>query len=132
MDEESLNIGDILEGTVTNITNFGLFVKFKNGQEGLVHISEIANEYVTDISQYAVLGDNVKVKIIGLKGNKIELSIKRLQDKPQENPFLTQKTKNDGFETMMHSFLRKSDEKQTDIRRNLKIKQGVAKKRKTK
>ncbi|MFA5879045.1 MAG: S1 RNA-binding domain-containing protein [Candidatus Margulisiibacteriota bacterium] len=132
MIEDSLNIGDIIDGVVTNITNFGLFVKFENGQEGLVHISEIANEYVTDISKYAKIGDVVKVKVVTLKGNKIELSIKKLQEKQVENPFLNQTTKNDGFESLIHSFLKKSEEKQTDIRRNLKIKQGVGKKKRSK
>ncbi len=130
MSEASLPIGEILEGTVTNITNFGVFVKLTSGEEGLVHISEVANEYVTDISKYATVGDQVKVKVMAIKGNKIELSIKRTQEKPVETPFLNKRSKNDDFEGMLTSFLRKSDEKQTDIRRNLKIKQGMKKKRK--
>ena len=45
-------IGHIVEGTITNVTNFGAFVSIDGGEEGLVHISEIANEFITDINQF--------------------------------------------------------------------------------
>ena len=80
MSDEDLK-GKIVEGDVTNVTNFGAFVKLQNGEEGLVHISEIANEFVQDINQFIEVGNKVKVKVLGknTKG-KLELSIKQTQD----------------------------------------------------
>ena len=49
---------------VNSITNFGAFVKLENGEEGLIHISEIANEFVTDINQFVKLGETIKVKVL--------------------------------------------------------------------
>ncbi|NQY73386.1 MAG: S1 RNA-binding domain-containing protein [Candidatus Margulisbacteria bacterium] len=130
----SLNPGDIVEGDVSNITSFGAFVKLQNGEEGLVHISEVANEYVTDITKYVSVGDRVKVKIMGRnKQGKLELSKKRTEDKQKKDPlFIQSRSKDEVFENKLNSFLKRSEEKQIDIRRNLKVKQGIAnKKRKT-
>ena len=130
----SLNPGDIVEGDVSNITSYGAFVKLQNGEEGLVHISEVANEYVTDITKYVSVGDRVKVKIMGRnKQGKLELSKKRTEDKQKKDPlFIQSRSKDEVFENKLNSFLKRSEEKQIDIRRNLKVKQGIAnKKRKT-
>ena len=78
-----LNIGDIIEGVVSGVVNFGLFVTF-NGLEGLVHISEIAWGHVDDPSNFAKLGDKIRVKIIGIDGEKISLSLKKMSDNPWE------------------------------------------------
>ena len=78
-----LNIGDIIEGSVSGVVNFGVFVTF-NGLEGLVHISEIAWGHVDDPSNFAKLGDKIRVKIIGIEGEKISLSLKKMSDNPWE------------------------------------------------
>ncbi|HOL78480.1 MAG TPA: S1 RNA-binding domain-containing protein, partial [Clostridiales bacterium] len=57
-----LQVGDIVEGKVTGITNFGAFIELPDGQTGLVHISEVAAEYVKDINQFLKQNDLVKVK----------------------------------------------------------------------
>jgi len=80
---EGLKIGDIKEGRVSGLVKFGLFVAF-DGLEGLVHISEIAWGHVKNPSEYASVGDKVKVKIIGLDGEKLSLSIKQLAKDPWE------------------------------------------------
>lgn len=80
---ESLKVGEEKEGLVTGIVKFGLFVAF-DGLEGLVHISEIAWGHVKNPSEYAEVGDRVKVKIIGLDGEKLSLSIKQLTKDPWE------------------------------------------------
>jgi S1 RNA binding domain protein len=130
-------IGKIVDGVVSNVAKFGAFVKLENGEEGLVHISEVANQYVTEISGFVSVDDKVSVKI--LKRNdkgKLELSMKQSSMKENSAPkeaatlFIHKKTKNEGFEDRMTLFLKKSDEKQVDIRRNLKHKQGVSKKKK--
>jgi S1 RNA binding domain protein len=76
-----LTVGAILEGKVKSITNFGAFIALPENKTGLVHISEVANAYVSDIRQHLTEGQDVKVMVIGLENGKINLSIKRLQAK---------------------------------------------------
>ena len=87
MEEEKhymeLTVGTILEGKVKSITNFGAFVALPENKTGMVHISEVANAYVSDIRQHLTEGQDVKVVVIGAENGKINLSIKRLEPKPQ-------------------------------------------------
>ena len=76
-------MGAVLEGKVKSITNFGAFVALPENKTGMVHISEIANAYVSDIRQHLTEGQDVKVMVIGTDNGKINLSIKRLEAKPQ-------------------------------------------------
>ena len=80
-----LTVGDILEGKVKSITNFGAFVSLPENKTGMVHISEVANAYVSDIRQHLTENQEVKVMVIGLENGKINLSIKRLEPKPQRD-----------------------------------------------
>lgn len=75
-------IGDILDGTITGIVDFGVFVKVEDGLEGLVHISEIDWALVEDPRALFKVGEKVKVKVIEIKENKISLSIKALKENP--------------------------------------------------
>lgn len=129
----SYEIGSIIEGEVTHVAVFGAFVRLENGEEGLVHISEVANEYVTDIKQFVNVGQVVKVKVLTInEKNKLELSIKKAIEPTQGDGalFIHKKTKNVDFEDKISGFMKRSEEKQIDIRRNLKTKQGITKKRK--
>ena len=78
-----LTVGAVLEGKVKTITNFGAFISLPENKTGLVHISEVANAYVSDIRQHLTEGQDVKVMVIGTENGKINLSIKRLEPKPQ-------------------------------------------------
>lgn len=78
-----LTVGAVLEGKVKTITNFGAFVALADNKTGMVHISEVANTYVSDIRQHLNEGQDVKVMVIGTDNGKINLSIKRLEAKPQ-------------------------------------------------
>ncbi len=78
---ETLKEGDIIEGVVSGILTYGLFVTF-DGLEGLVHVSEIDWGHVNNPNKFAKVGQKVKVKVIGLDSDKISLSIKRLQENP--------------------------------------------------
>ncbi len=78
-----LTVGTVLEGKVKSITNFGAFVSLPENKTGMVHISEVANAYVSDIRQHLTEGQDVKVVVIGNENGKINLSIKRLEPKPQ-------------------------------------------------
>ena len=77
-------MGAVLEGKVKSITNFGAFIALPENKTGMVHISEIANAYVSDIRQHLTEGQDVKVMVINLDGGKVNLSIKRLEPKPQQ------------------------------------------------
>ena len=78
-----LTVGAVLEGKVKTITNFGAFIALGENKTGMVHISEVANTYVSDIRQHLTEGQDVKVVVIGVDGGKVNLSIKRLEAKPQ-------------------------------------------------
>lgn len=74
----SIEVGNILPGKVTGITNFGAFVDLGNRKTGLVHISEVSNSYVKDIKDVLTVGDEVQVKVMEIAGDgKISLSIRR-------------------------------------------------------
>ena len=126
-------IGKIVEGEVTNVTNFGAFVKLSEAkEEGLVHTSEVANEYITEIDRFVKVGDAVTVKIMTRNDKgKLELSMKRAMPKVEKpSLFINKKSQDTNFEDRMSSFLKKSEEKQIDVRRNMKNKQGITKKKK--
>ena len=80
-----LTVGAILEGKIKSITNFGAFVSLPENKTGMVHISEVANTYVSDIRQHLTEGQDVKVMVIGTDNGKVNLSIKRLEAKPQRD-----------------------------------------------
>ena len=80
-----LEIGSVLEGKVTGITKFGAFVSLPEGKSGLVHISEIANSYVSDVNEHLQLGQSVKVRVMNVtEDGKINLSIKRAEERAPE------------------------------------------------
>jgi uncharacterized protein len=83
-----LKDGMELEGTVTNVTNFGAFVDIGVHQDGLVHISELSHKYVQDARQAVKVGDIVKVKVIGVDSGmkRISLSMKATVPKPARHP----------------------------------------------
>jgi S1 RNA binding domain protein len=105
----ALEVGQIVEGKVTGITNFGAFIELPNGQTGLVHISEVADEYVKDVNQFLKQNDLVKVKVLNLdKG--------RMERVPKQNL--------QNFEDKLAKFMKDSDERQSSLRRNADAKRG--------
>ena len=73
-----ITVGQIVEGKITGITNFGVFVDLGDGKSGLVHISEVARTYVSDIKEHFKIGDVVKMKVLTIGDDgKISLSIKK-------------------------------------------------------
>ncbi len=93
-----LKEGMELEGTVTNVTNFGAFVDVGVRQDGLVHISELSHRYVSDPRQAVQVGDVVKVKVIGVDSavKRISLSVKAALPKPQPDPRRKMPARTDG------------------------------------
>lgn len=78
-----VEVGKIYEGKVTGITKYGAFVEVGEKTTGMVHISEVANHFVSDINECLSVGQTVKVKVIKVENGKIALSIKRTLDKPE-------------------------------------------------
>ncbi len=132
-----IDIGAIYDGTVTGLSKFGAFVKLDNGTSGMVHISEVASEYVSDISQHLAEGDKVKVKVLEInEKGKVSLSIKKAmpeQEKPKPAKPRPQNKNTDrgwkgapqqesnapmSFEDMMAKFKAQSEDKMSDIKRS--------------
>lgn len=128
-----LTVGAILEGKVKSITNFGAFISLPEGKTGMVHISEVANAYVSDIRQHLTEGQTVKVQVIAVDpSGKVNLSIKRLEPKqPQSKPGANRsrpsrpaapeqaaapKTQEQIFEERLKQFMSESDSKISGIR----------------
>jgi S1 RNA binding domain protein len=138
----SLEVGAILEGEVTGITNFGAFVQLPEGKIGLVHISEVSNVYVKDVHDFLKEHDKVKVKVLSVdERGKVGLSIKQLtpppapQPKPQR-PQMENKERRGprpqaakvapalSFEDKLSKFLKDSDDRMLDLKRNTESKRG--------
>lgn len=134
-----LEVGAIVEGKVTGFTAFGAFVDLEDGKKGMVHISEVASEYVKEIKDHLKIGQTVKVKVISIaEDGKISLSIKKAmeQPKPQQRPrsnaprrssnanvwqgSKSADTAPQSFESMMAKFKQESDEKMSDLKRDSK------------
>ena len=129
-----LTIGAILDGKVKSITNFGAFIALPENKTGLVHISEVANTYVSDVREHLTEGQDVKVMVLSAEAGKINLSIKRLEARPQreeraprkENaprpvrsaptPPPAPKTADQLFEEKLKAFMSESDSKISSIR----------------
>ena len=139
-------IGAILEGKVTGITNFGAFVELPDKTTGMVHISEVSSTFIKDIHEKISEGDVVKVKVIDINDKgKIALSIKKALpqeeeskpkrpagDKPKRSqpPVWTgtqrSEPENMSFEDMMAKFKSISDDKMSDLKKNNVAKRGAS------
>lgn len=117
----SVNVGSIVEGVVTSITRFGAFVLLPSGETGLVHISEVANTYVKDINEFLKKDDVVRVKVLSVEGDgRVGLSIKQAQPGNKKRS----SAPDPSFEDKLNRFLKESDERQQDIKKNTESKRG--------
>ncbi len=145
----AIEVGSIVEGEVTGITNFGAFLQLPEGKVGLIHISEVSNVYVKDVRDFLTEHQKVKVKVLSIDDRgKIGLSLKQLEPK-QEAPARAPKPKfpqnqdrrparaaggrNSGggrpsgpmtFEDKLSRFMKESDDRLLDLRRNTESKRG--------
>ena len=136
-----LEVGMILEGKVTGITNFGAFIELPEGKTGMVHISEVDSDYVKEIKDYLEEGQLVKVKVMNISENgKVALSIKKAVENEKQRKYSKpsskfEKTNNSSgntnntnatsnFEDMMSKFKKASDEKMLDLKRVTESKRG--------
>ncbi len=123
----SVEAGTIVEGTVVKITHYGAFVELPGGKSGLVHISEIADTYVKDVRDYIKEQERIKVKVLGVnEKGKLDLSLKQAFS-PEERVIRARaKT---SFEDKLKAFMKESDERLLDLKRNTEAKRGGGKKR---
>src|SRR5579875_2251701 len=125
----SLVVGSVVEGVVTGITNFGAFVELPSGQTGLVHISEVADAYVKDINEFLKKTDKVKVKILSVDpgGKKIGLSIRQAQEGASARRGAGRgrgRPMPGSFEDKLKRFMKESEERLGDLKRNTEGKRG--------
>ena len=117
----SIEVGSKLRGKVTGITNFGAFVEIEKGKTGLVHISEVADNYVKDINDHLKVGEEVEVKVINVeKDGKIGLSIKKAKDRPRRNT----REQQENFEAKISRFLRDSEDRLASSKKHTESKRG--------
>jgi S1 RNA binding domain protein len=141
----AVTVGTVVEGTVVGITNFGAFVQIEGAGTGLVHISEIANEYVRDVNNHLKMNEKVKVKVLNVDtaNGKMDLSLKQAAvpdgavGVAAGPPVLPRSYRRSGrgkrelpegadpvFEEKLSKFLKSSEERLLDIKRNLEAKRG--------
>ncbi len=129
-----LTVGAVLEGKVKSITNFGAFISLPDNTTGLVHISEVANAYVSDVRAHLTEGQDVKVLVLSAEAGKVNLSIKRLETASRQDarparreqasrqartaptPPPAPKTADQLFEEKLKQFMSESDSKISSIR----------------
>lgn len=137
--------GVIVSGKVTGLTDFGAFVELEGGKTGMVHISEVAPNYVKDIKEHLAVGQEINAKVISVSPEgKISLSIRKLNEQPREKEQRqpqqrTQRPRQDrrpapnvwngqksdspasgekmSLDDMIASFKKQSEEKQTALKR---------------
>jgi len=133
-----IEIGSEVEGKISGIAKFGAFVELPEGAAGLIHVSQVANTFVDDIGKHLKVGDIVKVKVLGsAKPGKYDLSIKQVGQaaqaawQPKRRAPRDDKSKPVAgtFEDKISKFLKQSEDKLVDWKRNLESKQGGGKKK---
>lgn len=149
----NLEIGSFVEGRIVDIVKFGVFVKIKGEKTGLVHISQISDEFVRNISDYVTVGSDIVAKVISIddKG-RVQLSMKDVPPEKaaqfkksveeknpssssqpiSETPFYRNKNappKEENFESKMKKFLRQSEDRLIDLKRSTESKRSGGKRK---
>lgn len=134
----AIEVGAVVEGEVTGITNFGAFLQLPEGKVGLIHISEVSNVYVKDIHDFLKEHQKVRAKVLSIDARgKIALSLKQLEEKPEtpakpvrpkEAPVVEKRAPRQtgplSFEDKLSKFMKDSDDRLLDLRRNTESKRG--------
>lgn len=124
----SISVGDIVEGKVTGITKFGAFVECEDGTKGLVHISQISNDYIEKVEDVLKVNDVVKCKVMSIEDKKVSFSIKECLPKKEHKKEFTKNTYSDDsnvdkdsnkestFDDLLTKFMKESNERLDSIR----------------
>ncbi len=140
-----LAVGNIVTGKVTTITKFGAFIALPEGKSGLVHISEVAPTFVSDVHDFLSEGQEVSVKVLAITPEgKINLSVKQAMPRPQrparreaparrvpQQPAAAPaEPAEQTFEDKLKQFMSLSDSKQSELNRYMAGKRGGSRRRK--
>lgn len=134
-------LDSIVDGTVTSVMPFGVFVDIGSDESGLVHISELSNNYVKDINEFVKKGDAVKVKVVRIDDDgKISLSMKQAENKPEKREkrektqrvsarpdsydWTARPSEEMSFEDRLSKFKHESEEKIRDSKRRMENKRS--------
>ncbi len=134
----TVEVGQVIEGTVTGITHFGAFVALPNGKTGLVHISEVADTYVRDINDFLHEQDTVRVKVLSMDDRgKVALSIRQANPNAAPGPRTGgggggRRPRSGGggrggapsFEDKLSRFMKDSESRLSDLRKSNDSKRG--------
>ena len=103
MEEKIANVkvGSVVKGKVESLQTYGAFVRLEDGLSGLVHVSQISRKRVKSPKDVLSVGDEVTVKIIGLKDGKISLSMKALEEKDEEEDIKVEIPKSENIGTSL-------------------------------
>lgn len=142
-----LEIGKIYTGKVKGIAQYGAFIDIEGGGTGMVHISEISNTFVSEVREFLTMGQEVKVKVIGInEQGKVSLSIKKADDgnapapekkpikkerRPKPNIYEPKKSVPQSemtFDDMLAHFKQSSEERIGDLKRSTDRKNGTRRK----
>jgi S1 RNA binding domain protein len=119
-DASAVSVGDVVNGTVERIVNYGAFVRLENGQKAMIHISELSYNYVKNVGDVLTLSQQVTAKVIKIdEKGRIDLSIKALQVK-EPRPV----RREEDFEKKLTSFMKQSEEKIADLNSKVKDSRG--------
>jgi S1 RNA binding domain protein len=140
----AIEVGNKVKGKIAAITNFGAFIELPEGKTGLVHISEVAHNYVKDIREHLTIGQEVEVKVLGERDGKISLSIKKTIEQPERESTSSKPSYRQGkgdfrpkgnrpksnfvpkenFEDKLTKFLKSSEENLSSLKRSTETKRG--------
>lgn len=95
-----IKVGNIIEGQITGVTKYGIFVSLEDNYVGLIHISEVSNKFVSDLEEKFKVGDLIRVKVLSIDEDKLQvkLSIKKLKNKFKSKKKIEEKGR--GFEPL--------------------------------
>lgn len=130
----AIEVGQTVKGKVSGLANFGAFIDLEDNKTGLVHISEVSDKYIKDISDELEEGQEVDVKVLSIADDgKIGLSIRKTKqaqqasdDKPKvEKPKKeAPKQKSQDFDSMMNSFLKDSEDRLSSLKQQTENRRG--------
>ena len=114
------SVGETVSGTVSGVTDYGAFVKLEDGSIGMIHISKLSREFVSDIRTFIKKGDKIEATVISGDGGKLARSL--IGDTTKNNKFHERRNsrsevKTMDFESMLSSFKTASDEKLSGLSR---------------
>lgn len=119
-----LEIGQVVEAKVLRLMPFGALVELGEGASGLIHISEIAHEFIRNIGEYLTPGDVVQAKVVGVREpGKYQLSLKALSE-PSPETFVHRRPVTPELESKISRFMKEAQERLSDLKKKREGKKG--------